>query len=208
MKLVLISDTHGKHNQLVLPKGDMLIHAGDVSSRGSQEQVLDFIEWFSNQNYKYKIFIAGNHDFFFEKESQENIDSIIPSNIIYLNDSGIEIEGIKIWGSPIQPWFYDWAFNRKRREEINKHWELIPKDTDILITHGPPFGILDETLRGERVGCVDLLKRVNLVKPQLHVFGHIHEDYGVEEKEETTYVNASVLNLHYEMQNKEVEIKI
>jgi len=208
MKLVLISDTHGKHNQLNLPKGEMLIHAGDVSSRGTKEQVLEFIEWFSSQDYKYKIFIAGNHDFFLEKENKENIDSIIPSNINYLNDSGIEIEGIKIWGSPVQPWFYDWAFNRERGEEINKHWELIPEDTDILITHGPPFGILDETLRGERVGCVDLLNKVNLVKPKLHVFGHIHEDYGVEEKGETTYVNASVVNLHYEMQNKAVEIEI
>ncbi len=85
---------------------------------------------------------------------------------------------------------------------------MIPEDTDILISNGPPFGILDETLRGERVGCVNLLNKVNLVKPKLHVFGHIHEDYGVEEKDGTTYVNASVLNLHYEMQNKAVEIEI
>lgn len=90
MKIILISDSHRKHNQLNLPEGDMLIHAGDVSSRWTKEQVLDFIKWFSNQDYKYKTFIAGNHDFFFEKEGQEEIDSLIPSNLIYLNDSGIE----------------------------------------------------------------------------------------------------------------------
>ena len=157
MKIVCISDTHDKHNQLELPDGDMLIHAGDVSSQGKQIQVEAFLKWFSAQPHKHKIFIAGNHDFFFERMPEDYIQSLIPENVIYLNDSGVTIEGLKIWGSPVQPWFYDWAFNRKRGKDIRKHWDLIPTNTDILITHGPPFGILDATNSGEKVGCEDLL---------------------------------------------------
>jgi len=206
MKITLISDTHSKHNQLTLPKGDILIHAGDVSSRGNKREVKNFLNWFSKQDYKYKIFIAGNHDFFFEQENENIIQEIIPENIIYLNDSGIEIEGIKIWGSPIQPTFFDWAFNRERGTEIKKHWDLIPNDTDILITHGPPFGILDQTVRGENVGCKELLIRVLEIKPKIHVFGHIHEAYGEAQKHDIKFINASVLNVRYQVTNLSVEV--
>ena len=206
MKITLISDTHSKHNQLTLPKGDILIHAGDVSSRGNKREVKNFLNWFSKQDYKYKIFIAGNHDFFFEQENENIIQEIIPENIIYLNDSGIEIEGIKIWGSPIQPTFFDWAFNRERGTEIKKYWDLIPNDTDILITHGPPFGILDQTVRGENVGCKELLIRVLEIKPKIHVFGHIHEAYGEAQKHDIKFINASVLNVRYQVTNLSVEV--
>ena len=203
MKLVLISDTHNKHHQLDLPPGDILIHAGDVSGRGSEREVLDFLNWFSKLDYKHKIFIAGNHDWLFEKASSLAKD-IIPENIIYLNDSGIEIEGIKIWGSPISPWFFDWAFNRHRGEEIQKHWDMIPDNTDILITHGPVYGILDKTARGELVGCKDLLDTIQKSKIKLHVCGHIHEAYGMEKNGDTLFVNASVVNLGYEVVNRPV----
>lgn len=197
MKLTLISDTHNKHKQLQLSGGDILIHAGDVSGRGYQKEIENFLEWFSQQNYKHKILISGNHDFFFEKASTEQIKSIIPENVIYLNDSGCEVEGLKIWGSPVQPWFYDWAFNRRRGEEIKKHWDLIPAGTDILITHGPPYGILDETKHGEKVGCEELLKAIERINPKLNVFGHIHEDRGQLKTESTHFFNASVLNESY-----------
>lgn len=133
---------------------------------------------------------------------------MIPDGVVYLNDSSVEIEGIKIWGSPITPWFNDWAFNRDRGSEIKKHWDLIPDDIDILVTHGPPFGILDETVYGKRTGCEELLLRVYQVKPKYHIFGHIHKDYGSFTKGEITFINASVLDDWYEMRNEAVEISI
>ena len=208
MKIIAISDTHGKHRNLDLPQGDMLIHAGDVSSRGLEDEVLDFLDWYESLDFKYKIFIAGNHDFYFEKEKNEAIEKVIPSNVIYLNDSGVTIEGIKIWGSPIQPWFFDWAFNRKRGEEIAQHWKLIPEDTNILVTHGPTFGLLDKTFRGESVGCEELLKSIKKVKPQFHIAGHIHEAYGQIEKDGTHFINASVLDLRYQLVNKPFEFEL
>ena len=207
MKIIAVSDTHGQHHRLQLPAGDMLIHAGDISRNGKRGQVQDFMFWLRKQDFKYKIMIAGNHDYFFEREPEQEIRAMIPEDVIYLNDSGVEIEGIKIWGSPVQPWFYDWAFNRQRGEEIKKHWELIPEDTDILITHGPPMGILDKTLRdGSSVGCQDLMDVIKTIKPQLHIFGHIHEAYGELHREGTHYINASVLNLRYELVNAPFEI--
>jgi len=208
MKIICISDTHGQHHDLKLPHGDILLHAGDISMRGRIHEVTDFLQWFSQQPHPNKIFIAGNHDFLFEKETKENIDNLIPKNIIYLNDSGTTINGINIWGSPITPWFYDWAFNRERGDDIRKHWEKIPLNTDILITHGPPFGILDKTKRGELVGCKDILPFIGKIKPRLHVFGHIHEEYGMRKIDGTVFVNASVLDERYGMVNRAVEVEI
>ncbi len=204
MKIVCISDTHDQHDDLILPKGDVLIHAGDVSSQGKQFQVESFLQWFANQPHTHKIFIAGNHDFFFERAPKELIESLIPENVVYLNDSGVTIEGVHFWGSPVQPWFYDWAFNRQRGVEILKHWELIPSETDVLITHGPPNGILDKTARGVKAGCVDLFKIIRRVRPKLFVCGHIHEAYGTEISMGTTFVNASVLDLSYKLVNKPI----
>jgi len=182
----------------------LLIHAGDVSARGGLDEVLNFLEWYALQESKYKVFIAGNHDFFFEKASVAEVQAIIPHNIIYLNDSGIEIEGINIWGSPIQPWFYDWAFNRQRGTEIDKHWQLIPDNTDILITHGPPYDRLDTVHDGQLVGCKDLLRKVQAIQPRLHVFGHIHEASGIQQVDGTTFVNASVLDVKYRLVNRPI----
>ncbi len=201
MKIVFISDTHGFHHQLNELEGDLIIHAGDVTSRGKEAEVVDFLTWFGELKFDYKIFIAGNHDFFFEKVSLNILDELIPKNVIYLNDSGISIDDINIWGSPIQPWFHDWAFNKKRGSEIKKHWDIIPNNTDILITHGPPFGIGDKTVYQSNVGCEDLLEKVAVLKPKIHVFGHIHEDYGIKEKNGTKFINASVLNVRYQMVN-------
>lgn len=199
MKIVAISDTHGVHKDLILPEGDMIIHAGDVSKRGTVSQVEDFLAWYAGLPFKYKIFIAGNHDFFFERATDEAISALVPDGVIYLNDSGISIEGIHIWGSPIQPWFHDWAFNRARGSVIRKHWELIPSHTDILITHGPVAHILDRTSMGEHVGCEDLRMKVDELKPKYHICGHIHEAYGVVVKEQTTFINASVMDLAYKL---------
>ncbi len=147
MKIVFISDTHGRHEDVKLPQGDVLIHAGDISRTGKSVEVEAFLKWLSHQTHKYKILIAGNHDWYFESNSKIMIDSRMPDNIIYLNDSGCEIEGVRFWGSPIQPEFGNLAFNRKRGEDIKEHWDLIPLNTDILITHGSPYSILDKTMR-------------------------------------------------------------
>lgn len=208
MKFVVISDTHGQHRSLKLPKGDVIIHAGDISKSGHPVEIEDFLDWFSKLKFKYKIFIAGNHDFFLEHAHPRVIEQMIPKGVIYLNDSGAEINGIKFWGSPITPWFHNWAFNRERGEEIKQHWDLIPDDTDVLITHGPPFGILDETVYSKRTGCEELLLKVYQVKPKFHFFGHIHEDYGNYTKGETIFVNASVLDDYYQLVHEPMVIDI
>lgn len=207
MRFVALSDTHGKHN-FDLPPGDVLLHAGDVSSRGLKSEIQRFLDWFSSLDYTYKIFIAGNHDFFFEEAPKEEIEAMIPDNLIYLNDSGVEIEGIKIWGSPIQPWFHDWAFNRKRGPEIQKHWDLISTDSDIVITHGPAFGIHDRLVSGMPVGCEDLLPTLQRIAPKVHLCGHIHEAYGERQVGETLFLNASILNVRYEIANVPIEFEL
>ena len=198
MKVTAISDTHGKHKQLKLTGGDLLIHSGDISSFGNKEEISCFLEWFSKQKYKYKIFIAGNHDFSFENQFDE---IIIPDNVTYLNDSGIEIEGLYIWGSPITPTFYNLAFNRDRGKEIEYHWNKIPVKTDILITHGPPYGILDETETHFNTGCKNLLEKIGSINLKYHIFGHIHEASGITKKKGTIYINASSVNLEYKIRN-------
>ncbi len=203
--MLFISDTHGQHHNLNLPPTDILIHAGDISKRGGLNEVLDFLDWFVQQEATHKIFIAGNHDFFFERASEAEVKAILPGSITYLHNSGVEINGLKIWGSPITPWFYDWAFNRQRGVDINKYWQRIPDDIDMLITHGPPFGIMDRTHRNEEVGCEDLLRKVQEIQPKLHVFGHIHEGYGVKQLDGTTYINASVLDVKYNQVNQPIE---
>jgi len=164
MKLTFISDTHYQHHKLPLDSGDLLIHCGDFTRQGSLGDVADFSDYLACQDFKYKLVIAGNHDFCFEDKRRNTAEKMLSDcGIIYLNDSGIEIEGHKIWGSPVQPEFFNWAFNRTRGIALQAHWNLIPEDTDILLTHGPAFGILDRCQSGERVGCEDLLKTGELL---------------------------------------------
>jgi Icc-related predicted phosphoesterase len=169
---------------------------------------MDFIHWFNGLNYKYKVFIAGNHDFYFERRTVAEIKSLLPENCFYLCDSEVEIEGVKFWGSPITPWFLNWAFNRFRGKNIRQHWALIPADTDVLITHGPPAGILDATVHGNSTGCADLLQKIVEVKPKFHLFGHIHEAYGAKKHGDTMFVNASLLNEDYKLVNQAVLLEI
>lgn len=208
MKFVAIADSHGQHHNLTLPKGDIIIHAGDVSKRGEESEIHDFLNWFKDLDYKHKIFIAGNHDFFFERTSQSKIENLIPKNITYLCDSGIRIGNIKIWGSPITPWFFNWAFNRHRGDSISRHWELIPSNTDLLITHGPAFCKLDKTKNGENVGCKNLLDIILLIKPKVHISGHIHEGYGQLNASMTKFINASVLDENYVLKNDPITFEL
>lgn len=215
MKIVCISDTHNCNEQIKVPDGDILIHAGDATVRGTPDEIYEFAGWFSNLPHKYKIFISGNHDFFFEDDDLEKrtIDFFFP-NCIYLQDSFVEIEGLKIYGSPWQPRFFDWAFNLNRGAELAEKWKLIPDDIDVLITHGPPNGILDEVPRKyfiENTGCEDLRKKVEELareKLKLHIFGHIHCGYGQTEKFGVKFVNASTCDESYEPTQSPIVVEL
>lgn len=201
MRIVAISDTHGQHDRLNLPAGDLLIHAGDVSNKGEDFEIIKFLDWFDRQKFKSKILIAGNHDFYFERHTEEEIQNSLPANTFYLKDTGIEIDKIKFWGSPITPWFMNWAFNRRRGHEIARHWDLIPTDTDVLITHGPMFRRLDKNKEGQHVGCKNLFLKSQELNLKFHIFGHIHESYGTMERQNVKFLNASVVNDRYELVN-------
>ena len=209
MNLTFISDTHAKHEAVKLQAGDVLIHCGDFSKKGSLEDIKSFSEFIKKQDFCHKIVIAGNHDFCFEDERKTEAEEIFSKNgIIYLNDSGVTIDGVKFWGSPVQPEFFDWAFNRKRGDDIKKHWDLIPDDTDVLITHGPPFGILDECSNGQKVGCEDLLNKIQNLEIKVHAFGHIHEGYGIKVQGGVAFVNSCILNKNYKVKNEPICIEI
>lgn len=199
-RLVCVSDTHNCNEQISVPDGDILIHAGDATVRGTVKEITLFNDWFSSLPHKYKILIAGNHDWLFETDSRL-ARTLLDSSIYYLQDSVVEIENLKFYGSPWQPRFFDWAFNLNRGAELAEKWKMIPADTDVLITHGPPHGILDEVPRSffvENTGCEELRKRVEIVNPKLHVFGHIHCGYGMTELFGTKFVNASVCDEQYQ----------
>jgi len=204
MKIICISDTHGLHGHIKnkIPDGDMIIHSGDFCNRGDYFECVEFFNWFGALPHKYKLAIAGNHDIWMEKASRSEINAIIPPGIHYLQDEGVTIEGLNFWGSPVQPEFFDWAFNRKRGSVIQQHWDLIPKDTDVLISHGPPMSILDKTIQGTHVGCANLFTTITeKLKLKLHVFGHIHNGYGVDVKNNTMFVNAAICGEDYRPTN-------
>lgn len=203
MRIVCISDTHNCNEQITVPDGDLLIHSGDATTIGTTEEIRRFNHWFTGLPHKNKIFVAGNHDWLFEREP-ESAQRLLDPSIIYLQDSTVEIDGLKIYGSPWQPRFFDWAFNLMRGPELAEKWKLIPKDIDVLITHGPPHGILDEVPRKwgiENTGCEELRKRVEEIaehrRLKFHVFGHIHCGYGTHEEFGVEFVNASNCDEQY-----------
>jgi len=220
-RITLISDTHTKHRELDgdLPGGDILIHAGDIMNSGRNlEDIKDFCKWFDEQNYNSKIFIAGNHDRMFEDFPERAMEIVNSYKLItYLQDSWIKIgdDGqfndetmVKIYGSPWQPWFYDWAFNLpKGGPGLMTKWEAIPRDTDILITHGPPQDHLDVSgppYNEGHLGCALLREKVDAQAPKIHVFGHIHGSYGYKFHNGTHFFNASILDERYDYVNKPV----
>lgn len=225
MKIVAISDTHNRHKQIkdfhteysqgeekIPLGGDIIIHAGDATGRGERGEVEAFLKWYGELDFSHRIFVPGNHDFLFEKADHRAREMCKQYGITLLIDESVVIDGVKIHGSPYTPWFYDWAFNRARHlneaqfrqiKEIKPHWDLIPDDTNVLITHGPPYGILDELLfvdgtpKGQFVGCEELLKRIKQVKPDLHFFGHIHCGHGQKHIDGTSFYNVAVCDEMY-----------
>ena len=221
MKITLISDTHTKHEELMwdkadLPGGDLLIHAGDLMNSGyNSNDITNFCSWFDNlQQYDHKVFIAGNHDRKFEDKPEQALEIVNSyKNITYLQDDwvkvGIDEEMAKIYGSPWQPEFYNWAFNLpKGGPGLMSKWEAIPTDTDILITHGPAQGHLDTSgppYNEPNLGCPLLRHHIDTVsRPKIHVCGHIHGGYGYKFDGQTHFFNASILNERYEYVNKPV----
>lgn len=212
MKLTFISDTHTRHNLITqdLPGGDFLFHSGDIMNSGHNPNDIDnFCSWFDSlDNYRYKVFIAGNHDRLFENDPKAvEIYLSKYKNIIYLQDQSITLDGIKIYGSPWQPWFYNWAFNLPRKGPgLMSKWEAIPENTDILLTHGPAYGAVDtvEDRRKESLGCELLTERIKVIKPKIHSCGHIHSGYGhaFDNQLNTHFFNASVLDEQYEYTQK------
>lgn len=192
MRLVVISDTHSMHEWVSVPCGDVLIHAGDITRSGSLEELEAFNHWLGTLDFGNILVIAGNHDFCFESENAIAREAL--SNAIYLEDESIAIDGVKFYGSPWQPEHFDWAFNLPRGEPLKRKWDLIPAETDVLITHGPPFGCGDQTIEGERVGCSGLAEFIEKNKPVLSLCGHIHEGYGACWLGDTFCINASFID--------------
>lgn len=224
-KIVAISDTHMQHKGMNIPECDILIHAGDFCSSGTSGEYDKFIKWFSSQTTaKHKIFIAGNHDHWMQRAWELKV----PSNVIYLRDSGIEIEGLKIYGTPWTNYFCGWAFNGLDHNPGPKNnypggpgekampnedmpllaskYGLIPNDLDILISHGPPYGILDENGIGQSCGSHSLLDKIIQCKPKHVIFGHIHPSRGWSEKtkENIQFWNVCSVDEDYKVRYKNI----
>jgi Icc-related predicted phosphoesterase len=174
--VVALADTHGFHEKLVVPDGDVLIHAGDLTQRGTAPQLEAVRDWLRRLPHAHKVVVAGNHDFLFEDEPERA--RALFADFTYLEDAEAQVAGLRVWGSPWQPWFHQWAFNLHRGPPIEAKWRRIPSGLDVLVTHGPPAGYGDRCFDGREVGCEDLLRHLRRARPRFHLFGHIHEARG------------------------------
>jgi len=221
IKIGCISDTHCQLDSVDIPDCDILVHAGDALSRGTYSEWTRFLDRYSILPHKHKIYVPGNHDRITEQDEDLIKKECAEAGVIYLNNTGITLDGIKFWGSEITPRFHNWAWNRdsgisgtsySRFEEdydpIEPYWDMIPDDIDVLITHGPPNGILDLSVySGDLCGCNYLLKKVEEIKPKYHIFGHIHQWHGMKVGT-TTFINASICNEQYAPINKPIIVEI
>lgn len=207
-KIVCISDTHMRHEGLVIPECDILIHAGDATNYGDLTELMEFAEWLNEQEAAHIIFVPGNHEIQMEKNLQQSINILknyCPAINILINET-IDIEGIKIHGSPCTPWYGSWGWNRARSDEeaifrnikhIKHDWDLIPLNVDVLITHGPAYKVLDMNREGEHCGCYNLMATIVDLRPKIHICGHIHEGYGYEHYDGVDFYNVSICNRQY-----------
>jgi len=220
MKLVAISDTHQKHGFIQVPDGDVLIHCGDWTNQGTLESITNFLDWFTQLPHQHKIFIAGNHELTLDspnKKARKLLNKYIGDDVHYLYNSEVIIDDVKFYGSPSTPFFYNWAFNFHRGKDIAAEWAKIPDDVNVLITHGPPYGILDlvenniaNMGRDLHQGCKDLSDRISQLKQlRVHVFGHLHTDGGKSaEVDGVIYGNAAICTERYLPYNKPIVIEL
>ncbi len=191
MRLVCVADTHLYERGLPpLPDGDVLIHAGDMLQHGTMAELQHAAAWLRAQPHAHKLVIAGNHDWCLQRTPGPARALLEGAGVVYLQDSAATLEGLRVWGTPWQPEFFDWAFNLPRGEALAAKWALVPAGIDVLVTHGPPRGYGDRVGRGHE-GCDDLRAALDRIEPALHVFGHIHEDGGLWRCGQTTIANVT-----------------
>lgn len=213
LRFVCISDTHGRHRNVRVPSGDVLVHCGDFTHRGTHDEIRDFNDWLGTLPHRHKIVIAGNHDLSMDAveyrthwattwrhaEFHDPARShALLTNCTYIENRSVVIDGVKIFGSPMTPPIPGrvMAFNVARGFAAQQQWSKIPSDVDVLLTHGPPNGILDKVVTGARVGDETLLREVmSRCRPQFHVFGHIHEAYGATRVGRTVFINCATSTL-------------
>lgn len=206
MTIVCVSDTHGLHRQIDIPPGDLLIHAGDFTNLSkSRREIQDFNNWLAELSHPYKVVVPGNHEFAFEENPKLTREI---SNAVFLVNEVAEIAGLKIWGSPVTN-LYGGAFGRSAAADRKRIYSAIPKGTDILVTHGPPLGVLDHPNGTARCdGCRELLSAVRRIRPRLHVFGHIHDAWGTHQQEGTLFVNASVVRQYPQIKGRPIAVEM
>lgn len=204
LKVVCISDTHEQLHNVTVPDGDVLIHAGDFTNNGKRAELIKFNEEMTRFPHKYKLVVAGNHELGFDHDEnqsdRQDADKGLGTdegynlltNVTYLQDKEITIEGVKFFGSSYHP-LRGFPFYRTRATELAECWKAVPNDTDVLITHTPPLGYLDQ-FGDERWGCRDLLSTVERIKPAYHIFGHVHERHGCLFNGDTYFINAAQCN--------------
>jgi Icc-related predicted phosphoesterase len=221
VRLVCVSDTHTMHGVVdPLPAGDILVHAGDFTDTGSADDVRAFCAWLrQQQQFRHKVVIAGNHDLSLDPEwysrNYRRFGHRTPADPAELTDelrgcctfldheAADDVCGLRFFGSPFSPFFYDWAFNLDRVAECRAACEVIHeahthKPIDVLVTHGPPLGHGDVAARNGHQGCWDLLDFVEAFPPSVHIFGHIHEGHGATTNHKSVFVNASTMNVRYD----------
>lgn len=203
IRCVFISDTHSRHPKMQIPYSDILIHCGDITMSGDLDQLESAAEFYKALPHKHKVFVAGNHDKGFDYYPVAARKIFEDAGLIYLQDSEVTLDGLRIYGSPMSPTFGYWSFMADRGESIKRYWDAIPSGLDILITHGPPFGYLDRLKHEELyVGCQDLLNAVLATKPKYHAFGHIHVNGGsIMKNDDSVFINASVCQENYQPEN-------
>jgi len=180
VRIIATADTHGFHDRHDVPDGDVFVHAGDLTQKGGVWEIMSALDWIGDLPHALKIVIAGNHDVLFETDP-EYAETLVPEGVVYLNESGFRYRDIFFWGSPWTPRYFNWAFNADRGEDIRAHWDKIPAEVDVLITHGPPYGRGDVVPGSGHQGCRELAAAVVQRRPKLHLYGHIHEGRGVVE---------------------------
>jgi Icc-related predicted phosphoesterase len=191
MRIIHLSDTHMLHRRLDVPLGDVLVHSGDFVGEGTLDDYADVFDWLDAMPHAHKVLVAGNHDALFEHFA-DLIRKRVPRTVTYLEDSGMTIGGLKFWGSPWTPGYAWMAFTYRAIERGQIRWSSLPNDTDVLVTHGPPYGIFDRNSSGQHIGDKDLLERVAVIRPTLHLFGHVHDQSGRMKRNGTTFVNAAI----------------